>query len=175
VARLLALVEIDGPHEKALMLSKSPTRQSRITPYVTMCALSVRWGRKDKPSSEYFLVSLAWSSNLGSPAGIGNTIKATITNDAKEHLTIQVSWPAGNGPEEISLHTSAILDEFRPRFAGMCGICAGDPKKVKLGDLVVANKAFKYDSGKMVVGADGQPEHLPDTDTKGPDPSTFNF
>ncbi len=97
---------------------------------------------------------------------------ATITNDAKEHLRIHLSWPAGNGPEEISLHTSAVLNEFRPRFAGMTGICAGDPKKVKLGDLVVANKAFKYDSGKMVLGADG---HLPDTDTKGPDQSTLQF
>jgi nucleoside phosphorylase len=57
----------------------------------------------------------------------------------------------------------------------MSGICAGDPKKVKLGDLVVANKAFKYDSGKMTFDAGGQPEHLLDTDTKGPDQSTLNF
>jgi nucleoside phosphorylase len=100
---------------------------------------------------------------------------AIITNSSKEKLKLHVSWPAGYGPEETSLHAGAVLDEFRPRFAGMTGICAGDRRKVHLGDLVVAKKAFKYDSGKMVIAADGQREHLPDTDTKGPDQDTLQF
>jgi nucleoside phosphorylase len=156
-------------HERSLA---SAENQSLFHDVCIICAMREEGEAAIKVFLERYGVKFEPKFTLGKKRQYNYT---TITNDAKEPLTIQVSWPAGNGPEEISLHTSHILNEFRPRFAGMSGICAGDPKKVKLGDLVVATKAFKYDSGKMVVGAEGQLEHLPDADTKGPDQGTLNF
>ncbi len=100
---------------------------------------------------------------------------AVITNNIDEPLKVQISWPPNLGPVEASLHLKATLDEFRPRFAIMIGICAGDKRKVKLGDLVVADRAFTFDSGKVVKGKDGRPTYLPDTDTRHPDPDVLQY
>lgn len=94
---------------------------------------------------------------------------ATIDNNQGDPLNILVSWPPSYGPVEISIHLSSVLEEFKPRFIAMTGICAGDKSKVKLGDLVVADRAFFYDSGKMVQGRKGTAEQLYDTNTYHPD------
>ena len=37
----------------------------------------------------------------------------------------------------------------------MTGICAGDRKKVKLGDLIIAECAYLYEEGKVISRPDG--------------------
>ena len=59
------------------------------------------------------------------------------------------------GPVETPIFVQAILDEFRPRFIAMTGICAGDRNRA-IGDLVVASYAFHHDVGKMERGKEGQ-------------------
>ncbi len=100
---------------------------------------------------------------------------ATIDNNQGEPLNILISWPPSYGPTEMGIHLSSVLDEFKPRFAAMTGICAGDKNKVKLGDIVVAERAFSYDSGKIVQGQDGLPEQLYDTNPYHPDPNVLQF
>src|SRR5947209_6124486 len=85
---------------------------------------------------------------------------ATIRNTRNEPLSVLVTWPADRGPVQTGLDLSLILQEFRPRFAAMTGICAGDRKKVKLGDLIVAECAYLYEEGKIIAGPDGQATHL---------------
>src|SRR5436190_192957 len=75
---------------------------------------------------------------------------STIQNVDGEPLNILVSWQPSYGPVETSLHLKPLLEEFRPRFAAMTGICAGDKEKVKLGDIIVAERAFLYETGKMI-------------------------
>lgn len=71
---------------------------------------------------------------------------ATIENNKGEPLTIHVSSQSGYGPVKASEHSANVLKEYNPRFVGMTGVCAGDKrKKVKLGDLIIANYAFMYD------------------------------
>jgi hypothetical protein len=65
----------------------------------------------------------------------------TIQNIHYEPLTVLVTWPSDRGLVQMGLDLKPFLDEFRPRFAAMTGICAGDRKKVKLGDLIVAECA----------------------------------
>lgn len=69
----------------------------------------------------------------------------TIQNHKGESLTIHVSWQSGYGPDTAISHLITILNECNPRFVGMTGVCAGDKRKVKLGDLVIASSAFIYD------------------------------
>jgi nucleoside phosphorylase len=85
---------------------------------------------------------------------------ATIQNNRGELLRIHVSYPPYNGPDETGLHLKPILQAFQPRLAAMVGICAGDKTRVTLGDLVVAERAFLYDTGKFVAGTDGHSQHL---------------
>jgi nucleoside phosphorylase len=83
---------------------------------------------------------------------------AVITNRIGEPLRVLVTWLPGTGPLETSLQLHPLLKEFKPRFAAMTGICAGDRNKVKLGDIIVAERAFSYDVGKMVEGEGEQSE-----------------
>jgi nucleoside phosphorylase len=88
---------------------------------------------------------------------------AVITNRIGEKLSVVVIWLADNGPMETGLQAQKLFEEFKPRFAAMTGICAGDREKVKLGDIIVASRAYLYDVGKIVEGKDGRPELHPDT------------
>ncbi len=76
-----------------------------------------------------------------------------------------MTWPSDRGPVQTGLDLSLILQEFRPRFAAMTGICAGDRKKVKLGDLIIAECAYLYEEGKVISGPDGEKIHLIETRT----------
>ncbi len=99
----------------------------------------------------------------------------TIQNKRGEPLTVRVSWQMKSGPMEAGLYIKPVLKECTPYFAAMTGICAGDKRKVKLGDLVVAESAFTYDAGKMVIGKDGQHQLLHDLDVWHPSPETLHF
>lgn len=87
-----------------------------------------------------------------------------ISNMQEEPLRLQVSWPAKHGSSEMSLHLKPLLAKFRPRFAAQTGICAGDRKRVNLGDLIVAERAYFYEGGKFILTPDGKREQLFDGD-----------
>lgn len=90
---------------------------------------------------------------------------ATIQNKREELLSVMVTWPSGRGPVRTGLDLSPILLEFRPRFAAMTGICAGDREKVQLGDLIIAKCAYLYEAGKVISGPDGRTIQLVETET----------
>lgn len=85
---------------------------------------------------------------------------AVMTNEKGESLRVHVSWLSRYGPQEMTLHLSRVIEEYQPRLVAMTGICAGDQRLAHLGDLVVAERTFTYDSGKVVQDADGQAVHL---------------
>ncbi len=88
---------------------------------------------------------------------------ATLPNIDGTDLGVFVTWLPSYGPEETALQLRPMLEEFTPQFAAMTGICAGDKKKVTLGDIIVAKEAFLYDTGKVVIGEDGRQELQRDT------------
>ncbi len=100
---------------------------------------------------------------------------ATIGNNRGERLTLYVSWLPRYGPQEMALHLPRVLQEFRPRFAAMTGICAEDKRHVALGDLIVAERTFTFDAGSIEIDADGQRVHRHDTQTYQPDENTLSF
>ena len=85
---------------------------------------------------------------------------ATIRNNKDEPLNLHVSWLPRYGPQEMTLHLSHVLEECQPRIAIMTGICAGDAQHVQLGDLVVAERTFTYDNGKVALDEHGRSVHL---------------
>src|SRR6266702_5069500 len=48
----------------------------------------------------------------------------TINYKEREPLTILVSWMAFTGPTQTINSVRSLLEEFRPRFVAMTGICA---------------------------------------------------
>lgn len=100
---------------------------------------------------------------------------ATIKNKKDERLRLHISWLARYGPQEMTLHLSRVLEECRPRIAIMTGICAGDATQLQLGDLVVAERTFTYDSGKFILDERGRQVHQHDTLTYQLDPAILQF
>lgn len=99
----------------------------------------------------------------------------TIKNGKGEPLNLHISWLPRYGPQEMTLHLDHVLEECRPRLALMTGICAGDSRQVRLGDLVVAERTFTYDNGKYVLDEQGLSVHLHDTLTYQLDANILQF
>lgn len=100
---------------------------------------------------------------------------ATLKNTRDEPLNVHISLLPRYGPEEMTLHLSRVLEECQPRIALMTGICAGDAHYVHLGDLVVAERTFTYDSGKFTLDEHGRTVHLHDTMTYHLDANILQF
>jgi nucleoside phosphorylase len=115
------------------------------------------------------------SFQTGVSARSGAYRQATIQNKQAESLTVRVSWQLKAGPVEAGLLIGSVLEEYTPYFAAMTGICAGDKRKVRLGDLVMAASAFAYDTGKVVIGKDGNPQLLHELDTWNASPDVLQF
>lgn len=98
-----------------------------------------------------------------------------LRNDNGEILTLHMSWLPRYGLQEMTLHLSHVLEECHPRIAIMTGICAGDPQRVRLGDLVVAERTFTYDNGKFESDEQGHAFHLCDTLTYQLDANIHQF
>src|SRR5438132_13624805 len=60
----------------------------------------------------------------------------TINYKEREPLSVLVIWMAFTGPTQTINGVRSLLEEFRPRFVAMTGICAGYKEKVALGDLI---------------------------------------
>jgi nucleoside phosphorylase len=45
---------------------------------------------------------------------------------------------------------AALITHFKPVCLAMCGVCAGRPGEVNLGDVIIADKVWKYDGGAVV-------------------------
>lgn len=89
----------------------------------------------------------------------------TIENRRGEPLSILVTWLSKHGPVQAAMDVALFLDEFRPCFAAMTGICAGDQREVRLGDLIVAQCAFFYEEGKIITMPGGKPVQQLETTT----------
>jgi len=99
----------------------------------------------------------------------------TIWNKQGEPLTILVTWLSNSGPTQTGLDLKPFLHEFHPRFVAMTGICAGDRRKVRLGDLVVAQYAYYYEEGKIVREPEGSSLHQVETKTADPSSQVIQY
>ncbi len=92
---------------------------------------------------------------------------ATIRNRSGEPLTVFVTWLSDMGPIRTALDLGPLWHEIRPRFVAMTGVCAGDRRKVRRGDLIVVADAYHPDEGKITSEASHPPIHQPATRTAG--------
>ena len=117
---------------------------------------------------------LSWTNEINHQYGYDYRL-ITLPNVEGEALRVHVSWLPRTGLQEALLHLSHVIEEYQPRFAAMTGICAGDKRHVNLGDLVVAERTFTYDSGKVVRDEHGQTVHQHDTITYQVHENTLRF
>jgi nucleoside phosphorylase len=52
--------------------------------------------------------------------------------------------------------TTKLIENFRPKYLAMSGICAGVKEETGLGDVLVADPCWDWGSGKVSTGANGE-------------------
>ncbi|AVO47089.1 hypothetical protein [Phreatobacter cathodiphilus] len=67
-------------------------------------------------------------------------------------FSISIARASRMGGIETGHFTARIVDNLRPGCLVMCGVCAGNPGDVALGDVVVSELAYQYDEGKREAG-----------------------
>src|SRR5262249_3880576 len=61
------------------------------------------------------------------------------------------AWNRDIGDRTAAPGAKQLVDELDAGCVAMCGLCAGDPTKVALGDVIVADQLYSYDEGKVVA------------------------
>jgi nucleoside phosphorylase len=100
--------------------------------------------------------------------------QTVIQNQYDEPLHILLCWQPSPGAVETSLLLEGLIRSFKPQFVGMTGLCAGDQTLVALGDLVVAERTFSYDSGMLIRDASGLQVYQHATTTWQPRPEILH-
>ena len=63
-------------------------------------------------------------------------------------LNIAIARPTRMGGISTSIVIGTLVERLKPQCLAMCGVCAGDPASVALGDVVIAEMVYQYDEGK---------------------------
>jgi nucleoside phosphorylase len=90
----------------------------------------------------------------------------SLKNDPSTYYKGEVSTPSGHksivtshsprmGLSAASALTSKMCIKFSPKYMIMAGIAAGIEKKVKLGDILVADTCWDWGNGKLTKEKDG--------------------
>jgi nucleoside phosphorylase len=69
--------------------------------------------------------------------------------DGGEPLRIAAASFDEMGGDVSAFRATALIKFLDPACLAMCGICAGKKKDVFLGDVIVASRVYRYDSGKF--------------------------
>ncbi len=103
------------------------------------------WEQTDGPEGYGFKVWLCqYDTTSGHPLRVGLTRAFDMGADA-----------AGNA-------AARLTDAYRPRCLAMCGVCAGRPGWTNLGDVIIADRVYRYDVGEQETTAEGKDVFLPD-------------
>jgi nucleoside phosphorylase/CheY-like chemotaxis protein len=65
-------------------------------------------------------------------------------------ISVCATFAPRMGMVSTALRSAAIISLLRPRMLAMCGICAGVKGKVNIGDVILADPAWDFQSGKRV-------------------------
>ncbi|MCP4106270.1 MAG: 5'-methylthioadenosine/S-adenosylhomocysteine nucleosidase [Desulfobacteraceae bacterium] len=72
-----------------------------------------------------------------------------VVGTGGNEFSVAVARPIDMGGDFAANLATRLISEIRPRCLSMIGICAGWKKEVFLGDVVVAERVFRYDAGKL--------------------------
>src|SRR5262249_17168272 len=80
----------------------------------------------------------------------------TLPNDAGQPLGVAAAWTGAMGAMATATRAAPLIAELKPTCLAMCGICAGKRGDVALGDVIVADRVYSFDHGKLIATEDGK-------------------
>ena len=87
------------------------------------------------------------------PGPVTFSVQSCVFESSSGHpLNIVVARAHEQRAEATATMATALLEEYRPRCLAMCGVCAGRPGWTELGDVIVADRIYRYDAGTREDG-----------------------
>jgi nucleoside phosphorylase len=80
----------------------------------------------------------------------------TLPNGAGQALGVAAAWTGAMGAMATATRAAPLVKELQPSCLAMCGICAGKRGDVALGDVIVADRVYSFDHGKLVAAENGK-------------------
>lgn len=77
--------------------------------------------------------------------------KTSLNQKNGSKLNLVAARPVEMGENYTNNLATRLISELKPRCLAMTGVCAGNKKDTFLGDVIVANRVFKFDYGKLVA------------------------
>lgn len=96
----------------------------------------------------------SWTEERG-PLGLDVAFR-TFRGANGEPLHVAVTWATDMGMVAAANAAIPLMEKYQPRCIAMSGVCAGRPNKVELGDVIVADRLWTYDAGKLVREKDDE-------------------
>ncbi|WP_144876348.1 5'-methylthioadenosine/S-adenosylhomocysteine nucleosidase, partial [Hyella patelloides] len=77
--------------------------------------------------------------------------KITLKKSNEDDLTIAAASTMDMGETKVSELATRLITELKPSCLAMTGVCAGNKEDVFLGDVIVADRVFQFDYGKLIA------------------------
>ncbi|RKH15984.1 hypothetical protein D7X74_16830 [Corallococcus sp. CA047B] len=106
----------------------------------------------------------AWEEHDGDT----NTPYLVGDYEVSDRHTIRVALarPTRMGGTATASIAAGLAERLRPRCLAMCGVCAGNPGDLALGDVIIAEMVYAYDEGKRKqTGTESDHRQIPMLDT----------
>lgn len=87
--------------------------------------------------------------------------RGEVTTVNSEKLSIITTTTNRMGMVPAAVVSAKLIMNFKPRYVFMVGICAGVKSKSSIGDLIIGDPIWSYESGKRTVDASGNICFLP--------------
>lgn len=95
----------------------------------------------------------AWATERD-PNGFPFHFREFPREDGSGPLRIAAASFDEMGESVTAARATALINYLGPACLAMCGICAGKKKDVFLGDVIVADRVYSYDHGKLIAKRD---------------------
>lgn len=76
-------------------------------------------------------------------------LEGTYVTPEGAKMVVALARPTRMGATSTLPIATALATSLQPRCLAMCGVCAGNPGDVALGDVIIAEMAYTYDEGKV--------------------------
>lgn len=146
---------------KYLVNSAKKAAEAKVdygTDLAIVCAL-------EKPELEEVL-RLPWNWDAARPLDDMTFVRDGYLEVGGRKITVAATFAPRMGMVSTALLSTNVINLLRPRLLAMCGICAGVRGKVDLGDVLLVDPSWDFQSGKRVKDNAGYsfsiaPHHLP--------------
>lgn len=96
------------------------------------------------------VLKLPWNWTASRPIDDQTFVHDGYFDLNERRITVCATSVPRMGMVATALRSSTLINILRPKILAMCGICAGVRGKVELGDVLLADPAWDFQSGKRV-------------------------